>query len=72
MQKDGLLLPYITSKGHEILLLREGVLSVAQMFNQERSDVYYETWKMRGIGTFVLYASFVCLSRLLRIFCKFE
>jgi len=67
MQKDGILLPYTTSKAHEILLLRLGVLTIAQMFSEERSDAYYETWKLRAAGIFILYASFVCLARLSRI-----
>lgn len=71
MQKDGFLMPYTTSKDHQLLLLRAGVLNIAQMFREERSDAYYETWKLRGAGIFILYASFVCLARLSRIICEF-
>lgn len=70
MQKDGVLVPYITSKGHSIALLRHGILTVPEMFDAEHSDVRWMTWKLRGCGVFLLYASSVCLAKLLRIFCK--
>ncbi|KAK4879071.1 hypothetical protein RN001_007217 [Aquatica leii] len=69
-QENGVLVPYITSKNHKIFLLREGVLTIAQMFNEEKSDAYYETWKYRATGIFILYGSFVCLTRLMRIIVR--
>lgn len=71
MQKDGILVPYTTSKGHKIALLRHGELNINQMFNAEHFDVRLETWKIRAAGVFILYASCVCLARLIKIFCKF-
>lgn len=71
MQKDGILVPYITSKGQEVALIRHGILSVDEMFEAEHADLKTETWKYRGIGLFVLYSSAICLSRLLLIACKF-
>lgn len=72
-QEDGILVPYTTSRNHQVLLLRQGALSISQMFNEEKSDAYYETWKYRVTGVFVLYAAFVCLKRLLKIFvCGFS
>lgn len=68
MQKNGIIVPFHTSKGHEFLLLRHGTLNVFQMFHAEHSDAKFETWKLRGIGIFMLYAATVCLSKLLRIF----
>ncbi|XP_044751746.1 transmembrane protein 43 homolog [Coccinella septempunctata] len=67
MQKDGILVPYVTSKGQEIALIRHGILSVDDMFSAEHSDAKIETWKYRALGMFILYASSVCLARLLRI-----
>lgn len=72
MQKDGVLVPYTTSKGHRIALLRHGILSVPEMFNAEHSDIRLTTWKLRGVGIFILYASCVCLARLLRIICMIQ
>lgn len=68
MQSKGVLVPYTTSKGHKIAILRHGLLTVPEMFNAEHSDVRMTTWKLRGCGIFILYASSVCLARLLRIF----
>ncbi|XP_044266365.1 transmembrane protein 43 homolog isoform X1 [Tribolium madens] len=68
MQKDGVLVPYTTSKGHKIALLRHGDLNINQMFNAEHYDVRLETWKIRAAGVFILYASCVCLARLIKIF----
>ncbi|KAL3281212.1 hypothetical protein HHI36_004426 [Cryptolaemus montrouzieri] len=48
-QKDGILVPYVTSKGHEIALVRHGLLSVHEMFVAEHSDAKIETWKIRGL-----------------------
>lgn len=71
MQKDGRLQPYKTSKGHEILILRHGLLNIYQMFSAEHSDARFETWKLRGAGMFILYASSICLAKFLKIFCKY-
>lgn len=70
MQKDGVLIPFYTSKGHEILLLRQGQLTVSEMFRIEHSDNKWQTWKIRGIGWFVLFAATNCLSRILHIILK--
>lgn len=67
MQKDGTLVPYTTSKGNQIALLRHGVLGIPEMFNAEHFDIKFTTWKLRAAGLFILYASTVCLARLLRI-----
>ncbi|VEN60862.1 unnamed protein product [Callosobruchus maculatus] len=37
------------------------------MFSAEHFDARIETWKLRGIGIFILYASCVCLAKLLKI-----
>ncbi|KAJ8942859.1 hypothetical protein NQ314_009921 [Rhamnusium bicolor] len=66
-QEDGVLVPYETSKGHKIVLLRHGNLNINQMFLAEHYDARMETWKLRGIGVFILYASSVCLAKLLKI-----
>ncbi|KAJ8960820.1 hypothetical protein NQ318_020116 [Aromia moschata] len=66
-QETGMLVPYKTSKGHEIALLRHGNLNINQMFTSEHFDARLETWKLRGLGVFILYASSVCLARLLKI-----
>lgn len=70
MQKNGALLPYTTSKGHNIALLRHGLFNIPEMFSAEHSDVRLTTWKLRGAGVFLLYVSAVCLAKLLKIFCK--
>ncbi|KAJ3633825.1 hypothetical protein MTP99_010748 [Tenebrio molitor] len=67
MQKDGVLVPYTTSKGHRLALLRHGELNINQIFNAEHSDVRLETWKLRAAGIFILYASSVCLAKLIKI-----
>lgn len=70
MQKNGILIPYRTTKGHNIALLRNGILTVSQIFDVEHTDARWETWKLRGAGIFVMYASAICLKRLLRLLCK--
>lgn len=71
MQKDGILIPYTTSKGHKLALLRHGELSISQMFSAEHFDVRLETWKLRAAGIFILYASSICLAKLIKILCKY-
>ncbi|XP_056645449.1 transmembrane protein 43 homolog isoform X2 [Diorhabda sublineata] len=64
---NGVLVPYETSKGHRIALLRLGNLNLNQMFSEEHFDARLETWKLRGFGFFILYASTVCMSKLIKI-----
>lgn len=64
------MVPYETTGGHSIALLRQGNLNINQMFSAEHFDARLETWKFRGIGVFILYASSVCLSRILKIMCE--
>nr|CAI5828028.1 unnamed protein product [Callosobruchus analis] len=66
-QDNGFLVPYETTRGHKIALLRYGNLNINQMFSAEHFDARIETWKLRGIGIFILYASCVCLAKLLKI-----
>ncbi|CAG9835212.1 unnamed protein product [Diabrotica balteata] len=66
-QESGALIPYETSKGHKIALLRQGNLNINQMFSAEHFDARLETWKLRGLGFFILYGAAVCLSRLIKI-----
>lgn len=70
-QENGVLVPYKTSKGRDIVLLREGTLNINQMFSAEHFDARLETWKLRGVGMFVLYAASVCLAKLLKIICEY-
>ncbi|KAJ8920944.1 hypothetical protein NQ315_015737 [Exocentrus adspersus] len=69
-QESGVLVPYTTSKGHNIALLRHGSLNINQMFSAEHYDAKMETWKLRGVGVFVLYAASVCLAKLLKIIVR--
>ncbi|KAB0798694.1 hypothetical protein PPYR_09687 [Photinus pyralis] len=72
-QENGVLVPYTTTRNHQVLLVRQGALTISQMFNEEKTDAYYETWKFRATGLFVLYAAFVCLGRLLKVSaCQFS
>lgn len=71
-QKQGSLVPYFTSKGHEILLIRSGQLSVNEMFKIEHSDNRWQTWKLRGIGWFILFGSTNCLARILHIISNYN
>lgn len=68
-QENGMLVPYQSTKGHEIALLRHGTLNINQMVNAEHLDARMETWKLRGAGLFILYASSVCLAKLFNILC---
>lgn len=69
LQKDGTLVPYETSRKHQLGLVRHGILTVKQMFDAEHSDAKLETWKFRAVGLFALYASSLCLARLLAVLC---
>lgn len=53
-QQNGEIAPYKTSKGMEIALMREVNLSITQMFFAKLFDGILETWKLRGVGLFVL------------------
>ncbi|XP_066143904.1 transmembrane protein 43 homolog [Euwallacea fornicatus] len=66
-QEKGTLVPYITSKGKEIALVRYGKLDLNQIFSAEHWDFKLETWKLRLYGAFCIYFAVICWARLLKI-----
>ncbi|GLV37916.1 uncharacterized protein CBL_06382 [Carabus blaptoides fortunei] len=66
-QRQGTLVPFYTTKNHKILLLRQGQMSVTEMFRKEHSDSRWQTWKIRALGWFLLFAATNCLARLIHI-----
>ncbi|XP_014208118.1 transmembrane protein 43 homolog [Copidosoma floridanum] len=64
---NGVIEPYVTSHGHEILLLRKGEISVNQMFHLEHVDNYWRTWAIRGLGWLVMFLAATCLANILKI-----
>ncbi|XP_060517410.1 transmembrane protein 43 homolog [Cylas formicarius] len=65
-QQHDILIPYHSSRGRDIALLRYGNLDVSQMSNFEHSDARWETWTFRFYGCFFVYCSTLCLSWLLK------
>ena len=47
MLADGIIKPYITSHGEEILLQRKHKVTMDQMFHLEHVHNYWRTWKIR-------------------------
>lgn len=66
-QENGVLVPYTTSKGKKIALLRYGDLNITEMFSAEHWDARAETWKLRFYGGVFIYFATICWSRLLKI-----
>ncbi|XP_066587375.1 transmembrane protein 43 homolog [Prorops nasuta] len=66
MLEKGIIVPYITSKGEEILLQRRHKVSVDQMFHLEHVHNYWRTWSIRGLGWLVLFLAATCLANILR------
>ncbi|XP_015588058.1 transmembrane protein 43 homolog isoform X2 [Cephus cinctus] len=62
----GTIVPYITSRGEEVLLQRKHKLSVDQMFHMEHVHNYWRTWTNRGLGWLVMFLAATCLANILR------
>lgn len=71
-QEKGMLVPYTTSKGKVMALLRNGNLNIAEMFSAEHWDAKLATWKLRFYGGVFIYFAVICWSRLLRIVCEYK
>ncbi|KAJ8684217.1 hypothetical protein QAD02_020009 [Eretmocerus hayati] len=63
---NGVLEPYITSHGQEILLQRKHTVSVDQMFHLEHVDNYWRTWTIRGLGWLIMFLAATCLANILK------
>ncbi|XP_033207441.1 transmembrane protein 43 homolog isoform X2 [Belonocnema kinseyi] len=66
MLADGRIKPYITSHGEEILLQRNHKVTMDKMFHLEHVHNYWRTWKMRGIGWFLLFMSASYMANILK------
>ncbi|XP_011505195.1 PREDICTED: transmembrane protein 43 homolog [Ceratosolen solmsi marchali] len=64
---NGVIEPYKTMQGEEILLQRKYTVSIDQMFHLEHVDNYWRTWTMRGLGWLVMFLSATCLASILKI-----
>ncbi|KAL7299735.1 hypothetical protein TKK_0007485 [Trichogramma kaykai] len=64
--ENGVIEPFITSHGQEILLQRMHEISVDQMFHLEHRDNYWRTWAIRGIGWLVMFLAATCLANILK------
>ncbi|XP_024940004.1 transmembrane protein 43 homolog [Cephus cinctus] len=62
----GMIVPYNTSYGEEILLQRKNKMSVDQMFHMEFVHNYWRTWAIRGLGWLVMFLAVTCLANILR------
>ncbi|XP_001606024.1 transmembrane protein 43 homolog isoform X1 [Nasonia vitripennis] len=63
---NGVVEPYITTHGQEILLQRKHAVSVDQMFHLEHVDNYWRTWTIRGLGWLVMFLAATCLANILK------
>lgn len=66
-QENNVLIPYVTSKGKHIALIRYGHLDMGQMFSAEHWDAKIETWRLRFFGGVFIYFATICWARLLKI-----
>ncbi|KAL1513720.1 hypothetical protein ABEB36_003092 [Hypothenemus hampei] len=66
-QEKNILVPYTTSKGHQVALLRNGNLNIDEMFRAEHWDVKVSAWKLRIYGAFLIYFGVICWSKLLKL-----
>ncbi|XP_011303919.1 transmembrane protein 43 homolog [Fopius arisanus] len=63
--EKGTIVPYVTSRGEEILLQRKHRLTVDRMFHLEHVHNYWRTWTIRGLGWLVLFVAASCLANIL-------
>jgi hypothetical protein len=70
MQDGKEIRPYQTLAGGEILMLREGRLSVEEMFLEERAHNQWLTWAYRGLSWFMMFLAANCLTDILRCIGK--
>ncbi|XP_015114243.1 transmembrane protein 43 homolog [Diachasma alloeum] len=63
--EKGTIVPYVTSRGEEILLQRKHRLTVDRMFHLEHVNNYWRTWTIRGLGWLVLFVAASCLANIL-------
>ncbi|KAI4502739.1 hypothetical protein M0802_001783 [Mischocyttarus mexicanus] len=66
MMEKGIIVPYTTSHGEDILLQRKHKITVDQMFHLEHVHNYWRTWSIRGLGWLVLFLAATCLANILR------
>ncbi|XP_046831115.1 transmembrane protein 43 homolog isoform X1 [Vespa crabro] len=73
MMEKGIIVPYTTSHGEDILLQRKHKMTVDQMFHLEHVHNYWRTWSIRkcitifrGLGWLVLFLAATCLANILR------
>ncbi|XP_043677274.1 transmembrane protein 43 homolog isoform X1 [Vespula pensylvanica] len=66
MMEKGVIVPYITSHGEDILLQRKHKMTVDQMFHLEHMHNYWRTWSIRGLGWLVLFLAATCLANILK------
>ncbi|KAK0180288.1 hypothetical protein PV327_005948 [Microctonus hyperodae] len=64
------IVPFITSRGDEILLQRKHNLTVERMFNLEHVHNYWRTWIIRLVGWLIILISTSCLANILKIFIE--
>jgi len=55
-QKGSSFVPYQTSAGDALLLVREGTMDAAQMFDAAQADNVTMTWVLRFLGWFMMFA----------------
>lgn len=69
-QENGMLVPYVTSKGRQIALVRYGNLNRDEMLKAEFYDAKIENWKLRFFGAAFIHFATTCLSKLIKLICK--
>ncbi|KAF7287188.1 hypothetical protein GWI33_002552 [Rhynchophorus ferrugineus] len=66
-QENGMLVPYVTSKGRQIALVRYGNLNRDEMLKAEFYDAKIENWKLRFFGAAFIHFAITCLSKLIKL-----
>lgn len=68
---NGVVEPYVTSHGQQVLLQRRHTVSVDQMFHLEHVDNYWRTWTIRWVRDFYLiYDLIFRVQRVIKTLCK--
>lgn len=69
LNESGVVEPFHSRVGHELLILRAGDVSIAEIMSQERFSLNVKSWVTRALGTAIL---FIALSRLLDVLTKYS
>lgn len=69
LNESGIVKPFRSRVGHELLILKPGDVSIEEIMSQERFTLNVKSWVTRALGTAIL---FMALSKLLDVLTKYS